>query len=485
MNSDDDYIVAETTPGGYSAGIITADPDDELALADPLMDLDISSAAAQPQHEQPGPAAAAGGSPAQASPLRADSGSSSPVVTASSSAASSSSASSSPSSAASSSAAPAVELLETVTAFEIDVKQPEIGDNPSGYVQYAIVTKTSLPQYPLKEYHVLRRYNDFVWIHERLVDSYPSAFVPPLPEKEINVFNKFDAVFVAHRRRELHKFLRRTTSHPVLHASPDLQTFLTANEEQLKSAQNPKESFSFGSLWSSIGKTASNVASVVSSPDEVEPSFTEHKEYAEHMESAMNRLADAGERFVPAHLSLEAAIDSLTRELNAVATIEGSSKPYVRPGTQRLFSSFAEHLGMLAALEKTLADRVKISWEDAMRDYARQFAELQRLLNHRSKTLATLQSKQKAAQSKKDDAAKATGSKLEALRKEVEAAERAEADAKTAFDAVTAACRSEILRFEAAKEADHKAAVRALAQCHLEYHVQAADFFKKLLDVDQ
>ena len=43
--------------------------------------------------------------------------------------------------------------------------------------------QTNFPEYNGSEKVVIRRFNDFVWLHERLAERYKGIFIPPLPEK--------------------------------------------------------------------------------------------------------------------------------------------------------------------------------------------------------------------------------------------------------------------------------------------------------------
>lgn len=43
--------------------------------------------------------------------------------------------------------------------------------------------QTNLPDYQGPEKIVIRRYNDFVWLRDRLFERYKGIFIPPLPEK--------------------------------------------------------------------------------------------------------------------------------------------------------------------------------------------------------------------------------------------------------------------------------------------------------------
>ena len=357
-------------------------------------------------------------------------------------------------------------------------------------MRYTIEVATHLAQYAQPNYLVSRRYNDFVWLHDKLVETHPSHLVPPIPGKDINPLNKFDPTFLAYRRRELERFLVRLAAHPFLHTSADLQVFLTASEDQLSRAQNPSSDsgWSMSSLWSSVSKAASNAIDAVPafSADELDETFQHHKAYAERMELHLSRLSAAGASLVPRHHELEDALAALRAQLAAVAEVEKAPLPFERKATARCFELLGESLRMHAALERELSEKVTTGWEQALADYGRLFEEVLRMLGHRSRTLGQWQGRQKASAGRREALQSASGSKAEALRKELEQAEKQEAEAKLAFDTTNAAARNELIRFEAAKESDLKVIVRALAHAHLEYHVQAADLYKQVLSsVDQ
>ena len=69
-------------------------------------------------------------------------------------------------------------------ALKITVTDPvKQGDGMRSYISYKINTKTTLPQYQWKEFSVIHRYRDFVWLWEQLKAKYEHVFIPPLPEK--------------------------------------------------------------------------------------------------------------------------------------------------------------------------------------------------------------------------------------------------------------------------------------------------------------
>eukprot|EP00934_Nitzschia_sp_Nitz4_P008621 Nitzschia sp. Nitz4//scaffold54_size114964//78474//80204//NITZ4_003859-RA/size114964-augustus-gene-0.8-mRNA-1//1//CDS//3329554375//8611//frame0 len=85
---------------------------------------------------------------------------------------------------------------------------------------------------------VLRRYSDFLWLHDKLHVERAGAIVPPLPEKQ--PVGRFSPAFVEARRRELERFLRRVAIHPELQGCTCLDTFLRADDVTFQAAKHSK-----------------------------------------------------------------------------------------------------------------------------------------------------------------------------------------------------------------------------------------------------
>ncbi|KAJ8423345.1 hypothetical protein Cgig2_022518 [Carnegiea gigantea] len=79
---------------------------------------------------------------------------------------------------------------------------------------------TSLLDYQEPEKIVVRRYSDFVWLHDRLFERYKGIFIPPLPEKSATEKFRFSAEFIEMR-----------PSHHEVRQSDDLRLFLQAHED--------------------------------------------------------------------------------------------------------------------------------------------------------------------------------------------------------------------------------------------------------------
>ncbi|XP_056017912.1 sorting nexin-30-like [Ostrea edulis] len=97
------------------------------------------------------------------------------------------------------------------------------------YVTFRITIKTTRCEFDDSQYQVRRRYNDFLWLRQRLEETYPTHLVPPLPEKHsLRRLDRFSPEFLKVRQQALQKFLTRLADHPVLSFDKNFQVFLTA-----------------------------------------------------------------------------------------------------------------------------------------------------------------------------------------------------------------------------------------------------------------
>ncbi|CAF3401772.1 unnamed protein product [Rotaria socialis] len=119
----------------------------------------------------------------------------------------------------------------TLPPFNCRVEEPSKGTKLGGlkaFTEYKVIT--DIPG----SHFVLRRYKQFDWLHEQLVNKFRFICIPPLPEKQIA--GRFDQEFVEERRRQLELWLNRVCRHPVLCASYAVQHFIAcdANDKNKK-----------------------------------------------------------------------------------------------------------------------------------------------------------------------------------------------------------------------------------------------------------
>jgi hypothetical protein len=71
---------------------------------------------------------------------------------------------------------------------------------------------------------VKRRYSDFGWLRERLVQSFPGSYIPPLPVKKSR--GRLQESFVLRRKFSLESFLNAVVRNPLFARSIAVEMFL-------------------------------------------------------------------------------------------------------------------------------------------------------------------------------------------------------------------------------------------------------------------
>ncbi|KAJ8668156.1 hypothetical protein QAD02_009819 [Eretmocerus hayati] len=146
-------------------------------------------------------------------------------------------------------ASPSIESFSTFPELELfdsgmDERDLQVKvDNPQKhvetletYVTFRITTKSTRPEFEEPEYVVRRRYNDFVWLRQRLVDTYPAHIIPPMPGKHslIDQLDRYSKEFIIMRMKLLHTFMNRMVNHPILSSDKNLYIFLTAKPSEFQ-----------------------------------------------------------------------------------------------------------------------------------------------------------------------------------------------------------------------------------------------------------
>ncbi|KAK0166771.1 hypothetical protein PV327_004258 [Microctonus hyperodae] len=144
-------------------------------------------------------------------------------------------------------ASPSIDSFSTLpeqdsSDFEFDSRDLQVKvDNPQKhletletYITFRITTRTTRPEFEGSEFIVRRRYNDFIWLRQKLVDIYSSHIIPPMPGKHtlLAQLDRYSKEFIIARMKLLHVFLNRVINHPILSCDKGLQIFLTAKPNE-------------------------------------------------------------------------------------------------------------------------------------------------------------------------------------------------------------------------------------------------------------
>lgn len=115
-------------------------------------------------------------------------------------------------------------IMRNESQRQISVSNPQVvGTNiVTKYVCYTVETQPF-------DYAVQRRYNDFIWLRDRLVSSFPGMLVPALPPKKstTGVHRDIEGDFIRTRMNHLHIWLGHLSKIPFVTGDPALEAFLT------------------------------------------------------------------------------------------------------------------------------------------------------------------------------------------------------------------------------------------------------------------
>lgn len=373
--------------------------------------------------------------------------------------------------------------LETANFFEITVTSPTIlGEGVSAYVTYAVEAKTTLELYNKNLMQVARRYSDFVWLHDQLVEKHKGIIVPSLPDKALLQTNKisgnrFSERFLEFRRRELQKFLSRVVSHPSLCTSQSLQLFLEEEDSAVLTASREDETASKGGFLSFLGKGMKAMAQLIGT--EVDPWFTEKTQYIENLNTRLELVATAAAATLQHSYELQPKSQALTEAAKGLAGLEREAgkdglrcTKAVGTGLNRL----SEITAQIQLIEYEKNESVSRSFVDPFRDYQRMIAAVQRALMWRLEKLGDYQGahrdneqKQQRLTARPDDA------KLKAA---AEAAQQRLEETREIYESTSEMVRAELVRFETVKATEIHAAIVEYAQANMNRAMQELHLWK-------
>ncbi|XP_041984431.1 sorting nexin-2 [Aricia agestis] len=398
---------------------------------------------------------------------------------------------------------PIMEEIATERANNIiiTVTEPQkIGEGMmSSYVAYRVLTKTNMPIFSKQEFAVLRRFSDFLGLHEKLTEKYlrSGRIIPPAPEKSIvgttklkmtstpsteaangsNMAANVQSQFVERRRAALERFLNRVAQHPVLCIDPDFRKFLESDTELPKATST--SALSGAGMLRLFNKVGETVNKITYKMDESDPWFEERIARVESLEAGLRRLcgaceALAGERRELAArghdaaraLAAAAAADPhapLSRALSHLADLHEKIEHLRNEQSNTDFYVLTEHikdnLGLIGAIKDVFHERVKVfqNW---------QHAQMQLTKRRENKAKAELANRQE---------------KIEQAANEIVEWEAKVERNQAEFDLISRVIKKELERFEEARVEELRATVLRYLEEHMRHQAQAIRYWDAFL----
>ncbi|CAN0847240.1 Sorting nexin 1 [Linum grandiflorum] len=369
--------------------------------------------------------------------------------------------------------------------LSVSVTDPvKLGNGVQAYISYRVITKTNLPGYQGPEKIVIRRYSDFVWLHDRLFDKYKGVFIPPLPEKSAIEKFRFSAEFIEMRRQALDIFINRIASHQELQASEDLRTFLQADEETMERLRSQESSY-FKSKprdWLQIFKDVQSKMSdvVLGKEKPVEESNPEYEKLKHYIFELENHLAEAQKhayRLVKRHIELGQSLSDFGKAAKLLGACEADAlgKAFTEMG--------AKSEALSVRLQKE-ANQLLMNFEEPMKDYVHAvqsikatIAERTNAFRHQCELAETMKLKElnlnKLMLMRSDKVGEA-----EIEYKELEADSQ---EAARTFESIVRLMNGEIVRFQEEKTIDMGKAFHEFAKGQACLANSIADAWRSLL----
>ncbi|KAK1309667.1 Sorting nexin 1 [Acorus calamus] len=269
--------------------------------------------------------------------------------------------------------------------LSVSVTDPvKLGNGVQAYISYRVITKTNIPEYQGPEKIVIRRYNDFVWLHDRLFEKYKGIFIPPLPEKSAVEKFRFSAEFIEMRRQALDIFVNRIALHPELRHSDDLRTFLQADEETMERLRSQdvgifkKKPADLMQIFKDVQSKVSDVILGKEKPvEETTPEYEKLKRYIYELEDHLAEAQKQAFRLVKRHRELGQSLLDFGRAMKLLGAWEGDS-------LGKAFSDLGAKSEILSIKLEKEAHNLLMNFEEPLKDYVRAVQSIKATMTERA-----------------------------------------------------------------------------------------------------
>lgn len=261
-----------------------------------------------------------------------------------------------------------------------------------------VTTKTNIPKFKRLEFSTLRRFSDFLGIHDLLVNKYMrmGRIIPPAPSKNIIGSTKvkmspqqtepgtpINQEWVEIRRAALERFVHRTAQHPVLRVDLDFINFLESDQE-LPRAVNTSALSGAGviRLFNKVGETVNKITYKM---DENDPWFDDKITEVENLDANLQKLSSALKSLVSSRRELSALTGLVAKSAAMLSTCEEHT------GLSRALSNLADVEEKIELLRSEQANSDFFILAEFIKDYLGLFGAIKCIFHERVKAFQNWQ----------------------------------------------------------------------------------------------
>ncbi|XP_020247983.1 sorting nexin 1-like [Asparagus officinalis] len=369
--------------------------------------------------------------------------------------------------------------------LSVTVTDPvKLGNGVQAYISYRVITKTNLPEFQGQEKIVIRRYSDFVWLHDKLAEKYKGIFIPPLPEKSTVEKFRFSAEFIEMRRQALDIFINRIASHPELKQSEDLRIFLQEDEERMERARSQegglfkKKPADFMQIFKDVQSKVSDVVLGKEKPiEESGPEYEKLKHYIFELEDHLAEAQKQAFRLVKRHRELGQSLSDFGKAIKLLGACEGNS-------LGKAFSELGSKSELLSLKLNKEAHNLLMNFEEPVKDYVRAVQSIKATMADRASAFKQQYDLAETTKLKKINLEKLLlirsekAGEAEIEYKELEAESE---EAIQRYETIVKLMSEEIIRFQEQKTADMGLAFHEFAKGQERLAKDIADAWRSLL----
>uniref|UniRef100_A0A8C5I1X9 PX domain-containing protein n=1 Tax=Gouania willdenowi TaxID=441366 RepID=A0A8C5I1X9_GOUWI len=264
-------------------------------------------------------------------------------------------------------------------------------------VKFTVHTKTTLSAFQKPEFSVPRQHEDFIWLHDTLVETedYAGLIIPPAPpkpdfesprekmhklgegeatmtkEEYTKMKQELEAEYLAVFKKtvQVHEvFLQRLSSHPNLSKDRNFQIFLEYDQDLSVRRKNVKEMF--GGFFKIVAKSADEV--LISGTKEVDEFFEQEKTFLLDYYSKIKDSTIKAEKMTRSHKNIADDYIHISATLNSLS-VDDSTK-----------------------VEGRVASDQELKLTELLRYYMRDIQAAKDLLYRRARALADYENSNKA-----------------------------------------------------------------------------------------
>ncbi|KDR15997.1 sorting nexin-2-like isoform X2 [Zootermopsis nevadensis] len=352
--------------------------------------------------------------------------------------------------------------------IQVTVTEPQkLGEGMAAYVAYKVITRTNMPIFRKRSFSVMRRFSDFLGLHDKLVEKYlrMGRIIPPAPEKSVIGMTKIkmsnqpeqgsSAEFVEKRRASLERYLNRTAAHPILGIDPDFREFLEADME-LPKATNTSALSGAGvmRLFNKVGETVNKITYKM---DESDPWFEEKTQQIENLDTQLRKLHANVETLVLHRKDLAVLTSAFAKSAAMLSNCEEHTS------LSRALSQLAEVEEKVEALHNEQANADFSVLCELLKDYIALTVAIKEVFHERVKVYQNWQHSQQMLNKKREQKAKLelSGKPDKGNQASVEVVEwEAKVErGQEEFDNISKMIKKEMERFEVSRVKDFKAII--------------------------